>query len=330
MRIVDAHTHLSGPDSGESAAGILECMDANDVEKAFIIAPLLDVRSFHLTDANLDDIRAHNNYCAAICSAAPDRLLALSVLNPAPALANGSADRAADLMIAEAERVYRELGLRGVKLVPAGWYPYDPPVVRLYNALRDLGMYVLFHVGIFADGLEGRFCRPAFYEAVHEVPGLRAQLAHAGWPWVDECIAVLEMERQIHGDDPSAWQLRVDLSFGPPSDWQLSSWQHAIDALPPGMLCYGSDVFWPCTAERYREQYLRPQLGLFEVAANQSHLVPEGDPKRASVREQIFYQNAWDHWRAGASNPQQPRRVEGSSSDPTTRRSGVMNLWPQG
>ncbi len=73
MRIFDAHTHLSGPGSGESATGIPECMDANDAEKAFIIAPLLDVRSFHLTDANLGDIRAHNNYCAAICSAASDR-----------------------------------------------------------------------------------------------------------------------------------------------------------------------------------------------------------------------------------------------------------------
>src|SRR2546427_4851471 len=110
MRVFDAHTHLSGSDSGESAADIVACLDACEVDQAFVSAPLVDVRSWQLVDQHIDDVRAHNDYCADICSGAPDRLLAFCVLNPAPQLAGGSLDRAVDLMIDEARRCYRDLG----------------------------------------------------------------------------------------------------------------------------------------------------------------------------------------------------------------------------
>ena len=42
-KVLDAHTHLTGSQSGESPENILECMDACGVEKAFIFAPELDV-----------------------------------------------------------------------------------------------------------------------------------------------------------------------------------------------------------------------------------------------------------------------------------------------
>src|SRR5207253_4241283 len=120
-------------------------------------------------------------------------------------------------------------------------------------------------------------------------------------PWVDECVAVLEMEVMLRGEHPEAagpYQLRADVSFGPPDDWQLSTWQRAIDSLPRAMLCYGSDVFWPTEPEKYLEQYLRPQLGLFEVSVTQGHLASEGSPTRAEMRRQIFCENAWEHWKA--------------------------------
>jgi hypothetical protein len=113
---------------------------------------------------------------------------------------------------------------------------------------------------------------------------------------VDECIAVLDMESIIHGKEPERWQLVADLSFGPPDDWQLGSWQLALDTLPKEMLCFGSDIFWPSTPERYLEQYLQPQLALFEVALTQGHQAAEGSPDRARLRRQVFCENAWSHW----------------------------------
>ena len=128
-------------------------------------------------------------------------------------------------MIEEANRCYHELGLRGVgEVVPSHWYPNDPQVIRLWEALAELGMYVAFHCGIFFDGRESSYCRPTFYEAVHQAPNFKGHLAHVGWPWVDECIAVLKIGARFLRIDPAEWGLKVDLSFGPPGDWQLETW----------------------------------------------------------------------------------------------------------
>ncbi len=309
MPILDAHTHLSGPESGESPEGILACLDECGVDRAFVIAPILDVRSWHLRTEHIEDVCKNNDYCADVCSAAPDRLLGLCVLNPSPELGGGDFERSVQLMIDEAHRCYHELGLRGVKMVPTNWYPNDPLIIPLYQAVADLGMYVLFHTGIFADAQESAFCRPAYFEAVHRVPNFKGQLAHVGWPWVDECLAVMTIERMVFGEDPAKWNLKVDLSFGSPDDWQLSTWQRAIDSLPGQMLIYGSDVFWPCSADDYREKYLQPQLGLFETVATLSHMAGEGSARRKELRQQIFHDNALAHWEAAVHEPQRPRRA---------------------
>ncbi len=111
-------------------------------------------------------------------------------------------------------------------------------------------MYAVFHTGIFYDGRESSYCRPTFYEVIHQVPGFKGHLAHVGWPWHDECIAVLNIGSNFMHMDPDEWGFKVDLSFGPPADWQLQVWQRSIDTLPTEMLLYASDVFWPCEPER--------------------------------------------------------------------------------
>jgi predicted TIM-barrel fold metal-dependent hydrolase len=178
-RILDCHTHLTGMED-ESAESILECMDFCGVEKVFLFAPMLDVQAHEITSlVGLDDIRTHNNYCADICSKAPERLLGFCTLNPMPDLADGDLDRAVDLMVEEAERCYHELGLRGAgELVPTHWYPHDPALLRLWRALAELGMYTVFHAGIFYDGRQSTYCRPAYFEAVRQAPGFKGHIAH--------------------------------------------------------------------------------------------------------------------------------------------------------
>jgi predicted TIM-barrel fold metal-dependent hydrolase len=319
-RVLDAHTHLSGSQSGEDAAGIVGTLDEAGVDKAFVFAPLLDTRSFQLVADDMERIRAHNDYCADLCSAAPDRLLGFCVLNPAPGLADGGEGRAVSLMAEEARRCYHDLGLRGVKMVPAGWYPNDPGLLPLYKTIAELGMYAVFHAGIFIDAKEGSFCRPTFYEQVHQVPGMRAQLAHVGWPWTDETLAVLAQEQMTHGPDSSAWQLRTDVSFGPPEDWQLPTWEYALTAVGSARLLYGSDGFWPMNAGEYVEGYLLPQLGLFETAATNQHVTGEGSPERKQLRQGIFFDNAWDHWSAAVREPQAPRKAPSPVATPGAAR----------
>jgi uncharacterized protein len=319
-RILDAHTHLSGSESGENAEDILQCLDAAGVEKAFIFAPLVNVKTWQLTDQHLQDVRDHNDYCAHLCSAESERLLGFCVLNPSHEIGNGSLHRAVDSMIEEVRRCYHELGLRGVKMVPTNWYPNDPQLVRLYREIASLGMYTVFHSGIFLDGFEGSYCRPTYFEAVHQAPGFRGHLAHVSWPWVDECLAVLNMETMMLGKEAEKWDLIADLSFGSPDDWQLDTWQKAITTVPPEMLVYGSDVFWPCTADLYCEQYLQPQLGLFETAATLGHVATEGSAKRKQLRSQIFYDNVWNHWQRAVREPQQPRPADRPIVTPNAKR----------
>nr|BBH86394.1 hypothetical protein KTC_11450 [Thermosporothrix sp. COM3] len=320
MMIVDAHTHLSGSETGENAREIIQTLDACHVDVAFVFAPLLNVHTWELSDKHLDDIRQHNDYCANLCSEAPERLYGFCVLNPTPELANNSLEQAVALMVEEVRRCYHELGLRGVKMIPTHWYPNDTHLLPLYQEIAHLGMYVVFHVGIFMDAQQGSYCRPTYYEGIRRVPELKVQLAHLGWPWVDECIAVLNMETNIHGTQAQHWQMKADLSFGPPDDWQLSSWQRAIDSLSPKMLCYGSDLFWPCSAEEYLEKYLYPQRGLFEVAMTNGHIAQEGSSSRKQVREQIFAENVLEHWNAAVSAPQQPQRAKKSIRTPRARK----------
>jgi predicted TIM-barrel fold metal-dependent hydrolase len=333
VAILDAHTHLSGSESGETPDNILQTLDACGVDKAFVFAPLLDARSWKLTNDDLSDIRSHNDYCSDVASADPQRLLGFCVLDPSPALAGGSGTRAVDLMIEELNRCYHDLGLRGVKMVPHGWYPDDQEVMRLYGRIAELGMYAVFHAGIFLDGREGKYCRPAYYEGIHQVPEMRAQLAHIGWPWVDECVAVLAQETMFEGSDESKWQLRADMSFGPPADWQLDSWQKAIDTLPHQMIGYASDAFWPSTPERYDNQFLRTQLGLFETAATNGHIAEEGSPQRIQLRQRVFHDNIWQHWCAAIHEPQRPKpakhkistpRAKGGPSDKSGRASRAL------
>jgi predicted TIM-barrel fold metal-dependent hydrolase len=145
------------------------------------------------------------------------------------------------------------LGLRGVKMVPTGWYPHDREVQPVFAEARALGIPILFHSGIFIDGRSGRFCRPTFFEALRDHPGLRITLAHLGWPWTDEAIAVGLIDR-IHGIAPDTAMFRFDISFGPPPPYRREALGRALAVLGPELLQFGSDCFLPCSGEHIAER----------------------------------------------------------------------------
>lgn len=325
LPIIDVHTHTSGSNADGPVDEVVRCMDACGVEQAFLFAPLLQAHGLHLTDEALDDVRRHNDYIAHFCADFPERLLAFAVLNPNPGLAHGDLEAAVQLMVEEARRCYHELGIRGVKMVPDRWSVDDAAVEPLLRELADLGMYVAFHCGIFLDERSSTYCRPALYEGVHRIPGFRGHLAHLGWPWVDECIATLAMETFHAGAEgatgPDRWQLKADLSFGCPPDWQVESVCKAINMLPADMLMYASDCFWPCDPTRYLEEFVYPQLATLEAAATLSRTAPPaGGQERAKFRRGVFHDNALRHWEAATrGRPQELRRQRSAPKTPGAR-----------
>lgn len=322
LQVVDAHTHTKGSEYDGPPEDVVSCMDGCGVDKAFMFAPLLGPQGWELQVEHLENIRANNDYIAHFCAHAPDRLIAFAVLNPNPGIARGDMRQAMKLMIEEAERCYHDLGIRGVKMVPDRWTVEDEETQPLLTTLARLGMYVVFHSGIFMDERSSTFCRPASYEGIHRIPELRGHLAHLGWPWVDEELAVLMMEsfhRQPEPDDP--WQLKADFSYGAPPDWRVETLVKALDSLPPEQLVYGSDCWWPLRPGEYLQQSLLPHLAAFEAAADKSRQGgDDGTDQRAQLRTKVFRDNVLSHWdHATRRVPQQPR--------PADRTPQTSNTW---
>jgi predicted TIM-barrel fold metal-dependent hydrolase len=233
--IIDAHLHCSG---GESTGEVLRSLDDAGVEVAVLLAPFLDGHRPRFHDPGA--LRAGNERLGQLVRGHEDRLVGFAVVNP---LHDGAAD--------DLEDAVQRFGLRGLKLVPAGWYPYDECAHRVYERAERLEIPILFHSGIFIDGRSGRFCRPVFYEAVRDHPGLRVTLAHLGWPWCDEANAVGVIDL-INGVPPQDSQIRFDISFGPPPVYRHEVLRRALDVLGPGLLQFGSDRFLPCSGEHIK------------------------------------------------------------------------------
>lgn len=237
--IVDAHLHCSG---NELAADVMRALDDAGVDVGVLLAPFLSNR-YTLKDSG--SLRAANEYLAELVRHHRDRLVGFAVVNPIH-------EDALDVC----KHAIETAGLRGLKMVPSGWYPYDECAHRVYAYAARWKIPVLFHSGIFIDGQSGRFCRPVFFEAVREHPGLRVTLAHLGWPWCDEANAVGLIDL-INGVPANESQFRFDISFGPPPIYRQSALKKALEVLTEDLLQFGSDRFFPCTgadiAQKIRE-----------------------------------------------------------------------------
>lgn len=229
--LVDAHLHCSGTEQSDD---VLRTLDEAGVDVAVLLAPFLN-DPYTLADPAA--LRVANEHLADVVGGHTDRLVGFAVVNPA----HESAPR-------DLEAAVERLGLRGLKLVPTGWYPYDDCAHRVYARAAQLGVPILFHSGIFIDGRSGRFCRPTFFETVREHPTLRVTLAHLGWPWTDEAIAVGLIDR-LNGVAPNESQFRFDISFGPPPVYRYDVLRRALQVLGPELLQFGSDRFLPCNGE---------------------------------------------------------------------------------
>jgi predicted TIM-barrel fold metal-dependent hydrolase len=233
--IIDAHLHTSGK---EQSGEVLRSLDEAGVDVAVLLAPFLEGSKTRFHDPAA--LRAGNEHLGNLVRGHEDRLVGFAVVNPARPSA-----------VDDLEEAVQRHGLRGLKLVPSGWYPYDDCAHRVYERAASLEIPILFHSGIFIDGRSGRFCQPVFYEAVRDHPGLRVTLAHLGWPWCDEANAVGVIDR-INGVDPKDSQFRFDISFGPPPSYRHHVLKQALEVLGPDLIQVGSDRFLPCSGEHIR------------------------------------------------------------------------------
>lgn len=251
MTIIDAHIHCSGQ---ENTADTLRALDEAQIDRAVLLAPFLS-SGYSLHDA--DSLTRANAHLAQLVRGHTDRLVGFAVINP-------SHPRAA----ADLRHAVQDLGLVGCKMVPSRWYPYDDAVQETFACASELGLPLLFHSGIFIDGRSGRYCRPVFFEALREHPGTRVCLAHLGWPWTDEALALGLIDR-LHGIRAGAAQFRFDLSFGAPPIYRHELLQRALSVLGGELLQFGSDCFLPCSGAQLiaRQRDLQTLLDDLELSS---------------------------------------------------------------
>jgi len=85
-----------------------------------------------------------------------------------------------------------ERGCKGFKIICEKYYPKD--CLRACEIVASTGYPLMFHSGVLDGGRDmicTEFNRPSAFEILFSVKGLRFSLAHIGWPWVDDYLAMV-------------------------------------------------------------------------------------------------------------------------------------------
>lgn len=151
-------------------------MDAAGVDRAVIVG--IDAETTHR-------YRVSDDLVAATVARYPDRLIGFAGGDPHKGV----------LACDGLTRAVKELGLRGLKLLPhlSEICPDDRRMYPLYETAQDLGVPVLFHTGTqFHAGTKIKYCQPLYLDAVAvDFPRLQIVMAHFGYPWFHEGMSVV-------------------------------------------------------------------------------------------------------------------------------------------
>ncbi len=83
------------------------------------------------------------------------------------------------------------MGAKGFKVIVTNYPPYHPQAMKVFRRIASRGKPILFHTGILWDGTASSINnRPANWECMLDIRGIRFATAHISWPWVDENVAV--------------------------------------------------------------------------------------------------------------------------------------------
>jgi predicted TIM-barrel fold metal-dependent hydrolase len=182
-QMAEGYKHMFGEMGMPGIEDTLADMDEAGVEKSVIVA--VDAETIH-------NYRVSNDLVAETVARHPDRLIGFASVDPHKGK-NG---------VKEFRRAVTDLGLKGLKLLPhlVDLDINDPIMYPLFEAARDLDVPVLFHTGTqFHAGTKIRYCRPLFVDDVAvDFPGLNLIIAHFGYPWWEEALAVVRRNPHVY------------------------------------------------------------------------------------------------------------------------------------
>ncbi len=158
-------------------------MDAAGVTRSVVVAVDAETRW---------NYRVSNESVAEAVAAYPDRLIGFASVDPHKGVVARH----------ELRRAVEDLKLRGLKLLPhlLELCPNDPEMYPVYEEASALGIPVLFHSGTqFHAGTKLKYCRPLDIDDVAvDFPDLTLIIAHFGWPWYEEAMAVVQRNPNVY------------------------------------------------------------------------------------------------------------------------------------
>ena len=174
--------------------------------------------------------RVTNEFVAKVAHQFPERIVGFASVDPHKKSA-----------VKDFDYAIRELGLAGLKLHPQvqAFEPNDPAYYPLYSKCVEFGVPVTFHTGstYWGAGLEGgggiklRFSDPMLLDDVAaDFPDLKLIMAHPGWPWQDEQLAIATHKSNVY----------IDLSGWSPKYFQPLLITHMTKMIPQKFL-FGTD-----------------------------------------------------------------------------------------
>jgi uncharacterized protein len=136
-----------------------------------------------------------NDYLLEVKSAAPDRFALTCSVDPLRDVAAS---------VEEIKRCVKQHGFQACKLYPS-YDHFDPRDSRLdpiYKTLSDLDIPMQIHMGWTpCKNAPMKFQQPYLLDDVAaKFPDLKIVVAHVGWPWVDECMALIAKWDNVHAD----------------------------------------------------------------------------------------------------------------------------------
>ncbi len=153
--------------------------------------------------STLLDAGIPNEFVAEVVRGAPTRTAGIAGIDP---LAPGA--------LGELERAI-ELGLVGVSICPSaqGFHPTHSSAMRLYERIEAAGLPLFVgRPGPLVSTGHLEFDRPVGFDEVARLhPSMKIMISELGWPWLDECLAMLVKHQNVHAEISGVvsrpWQL---------------------------------------------------------------------------------------------------------------------------
>lgn len=149
-------------------------MEAHDIERAVILP--MDARTAYR------DEYVPNEHVADLVRRYPDKIIGFCSVDP----------HMGQEAIKALDHAILDLKLSGLKLdaTKQDFDPTDRRFYPLFERAQELNIPVTFHTG-WSPGFKIQYGNPVYYDILAtDFPRLRINLAHFGWPWADECMAV--------------------------------------------------------------------------------------------------------------------------------------------